>query len=130
MELEVLWQRVTVDAGTCARCGDTGRNVRRAVDELEKLLAPMGVAVQLVEKPLPPFAVAESNRVFLGGQPLEEILGAQVAMNHCQSCCDLLGAQTDCRVLRLGGRDYEELPSELVVQAGMLVAKKLWPELF
>lgn len=130
MELEVLWQRVTVNARTCARCADTGLNVRRAVDELEMLLAPHGVTVQLVEKPLPPFAVQQSNRVFLGGLPLEEILGAQVAMNHCQSCCDLLGAQTDCRVLRLGGRDYEELPSELVVQAGMQVAKKLWPERF
>lgn len=130
MELEVLWQRVTVDAGTCVRCGDTGRNVRLAVDELEMLLAPHGVTVRLVEKPLPPFAVAESNRVFLGGLPLEDILGAQVLMNHCQSCCDLLGAQTDCRVLRLGGRDYEELPAGLVVQAGMLVAKKMWPEQF
>lgn len=130
MELQVLWQRVTVDANTCVRCGETGLNVRQAVDELQQLLAPRGVSVQLVEKHLPPFAVAESNRVFVGGQPLEEILGAQVLMNHCQSCCDLLGAQTDCRVLRLGGRDYEELPAGLVVQAGMQVAQKMWPELF
>lgn len=125
MQLEVLWQRVTVDANTCERCGDTGQNVRQAVARLREVLSPRGIEVVLTEKVLPPFAVAESNRIFFDGAALEDLLGAEVLMNHCQSCCDLLGAQTDCRALRLEGREYEALPEELILRAGLLAAEGL-----
>lgn len=125
MRLEMLWQRVEVGAQTCERCGDTGHNVRRAAELLRETLAPRGIEVALTEKALPPFAVAESNRVFFGGRALEDLLGAEVGENHCQSCCDLLGAQTDCRTLRLDGREYEALPSELILLAGLLAADRL-----
>lgn len=125
MLLEIVWQRVSVGAETCERCGDTGQSVRHAVARLREILAPRGIAVALTEKSLPPFAVAESNRIFFDGAALENILGAEVIMNHCQSCCDLLGAQTDCRALRLDGREYEALPEELIVRAGLLAADRL-----
>jgi len=124
MVLRILWQRVTVGAETCARCGDTGASVGRAVEQLRERLAPRGIAVELEEKALPPFAVAESNRVFFNGRSLEELLGAEAGQNHCQSCCELLGAPTDCRTLRLDGREYEALPEELLVRAGLLAAEK------
>jgi len=126
--LEIVWQRVTVGAETCERCGDTGDNVQRAVARLGELLAPRGIEVALTQKALPPLAVAESNRIFFDGAALEDLLGAEVVMNHCQSCCDLLGAQTDCRALRLEGREYEALPEELIVRAGLLAAKALEAE--
>jgi len=125
MRLEIIWQRVTVGAQTCERCGDTGDNVLRAVARLREILLPRGIEVGLAQKVLPPFAVAESNRIFFGGAALEDLLGAEVIMNHCQSCCDLLGAQTDCRALRLEGLEYEALPEELIVRAGLLAAKAL-----
>lgn len=125
MRLEIIWQRVTVGAETCERCGDTGDNVRRAVARLGEVLAQRGIEVALTQKVLPPFAVAESNRIFFDGAALEDLLGAEVIMNHCQSCCDLLGAQTDCRALRLDGREYEALPEELIVRAGLLAGKAL-----
>jgi len=125
MRLEIIWQRVSVGAETCERCGDTGDNVRRAVARLGEVLASRGIEVALTQKVLPPFAVAESNRIFFDGAALEDLLGAEVVMNHCQSCCDLLGAQTDCRALRLEGREYEALPEELIVRAGLLAAKAL-----
>lgn len=125
MELRILWQRVTVGAETCERCGDTGASVRLAVQSLREALAPRGVEVRLEEKALPPFAVGESNRVFLNGRSLEDWLGAEVGMNHCQSCCELLGAKTDCRTLRLDGREHEALPEELIVRAGLLAADEL-----
>ena len=125
MELEILWQRLSVDGGTCRRCGDTGQAVREAAAELGRLLAPRGMAVRLEERALPPFAVAESNRVFLGGRALEDILGAEVLMSCCRSCGELLGAVTDCLALRLDGRVYESLPAELVLRAGLLVAEQL-----
>jgi len=125
MRLEIIWQRVSVGAETCERCGDTGDNVRRAVARLGEVLASRGIEVALTQKVLPPFAVAESNRIFFDGAALEDLLGAEVVMNHCQSCCDLLGAQTDCRALRLEGREYEALPEELIVRAGLLAADRL-----
>ncbi|MBI5520863.1 MAG: DUF2703 domain-containing protein [Desulfovibrio sp.] len=125
MELHLLWQRVTVGAETCERCGDTGASVRLAEQSLRKALAPRGIAVRLEEKALPPFAVAESNRVFLNGRALEDWLGAEVGMSHCQSCCDLLGAATDCRTLRLDGREHEALPEALIVRAGLLAADEM-----
>lgn len=125
MRLEILWQRLVVGGGTCERCGDTGMSVRVAAAELDRLLAPRGVAVRLEEKAVAPFAVAESNRVFVNGRALEDILGAEVLMNCCRSCGELLGQGTDCRALRLDGRVYEALPAELIVRAGLAEAERI-----
>lgn len=127
--LEILWQRVTVDGGTCQRCGDTGQSVRRMAETLRAELAPLDIEVVLTEKALPPFAVEESNRVFFNGRAVEDILGARhevaVGMNHCQSCCDMLGGQTDCRTLCVDGQEHEALPEELLLRAGRLAASEL-----
>lgn len=123
--LDMLWQRVTLGAETCVRCGDTGESVRRAAEDLRRELAGQDIAVVLTEKALPPFAVAESNRVFFNGESVEDLLGAQVGMNHCQSCCEMLGEQTDCRTLTLEGREYEALPEELLLRAGRIAAEKM-----
>jgi len=127
--LDILWQRVTVGAATCERCGDTGQSVRRAAELLRAELAPRGIEVALTEKALPPFAVEESNRVFFNGVALEELVGQRhevaVGMNHCQSCCDMLGAQTDCRTLIVDGREFEALPEEWLLRAGRIAVEKL-----
>lgn len=131
--LDIVWQRVTVGAETCERCGDTGQSVRSAARTLRAELAALDIAVVLTEKALPPFAVAESNRVFFNGESLEELVGAQVGMNHCQSCCDLLGEHlhgqpgrtVDCRTLIVDGQELEALPEELLLRAGRRAAEKL-----
>jgi len=124
-ELVVLWQRLVVGGATCERCGDTGDAVRRAVARLAEELAPQGGAIRLEEKALPPFAVAESNRVFFNGVPFEELLEAQAGLSYCQSCCELLGQQTDCRTLIVEGQEYEALSDELIVRAGRIAAERL-----
>lgn len=124
-ELVILWQRVVVGAATCERCGETGDSVRKTATRLAAELAARGISVRLEEKVLPPFAVAESNRVFFNGEPLESLLGAQVGMSHCQSCCDLLGQRTDCRTLLLDGRKHEALSEELLMRAGRTAADRL-----
>ena len=123
--LEILWQRVTVDGGTCERCGDTGASIRQAAETLRGELAALDIEVVLTEKALPPFAVAESNRVYFGGRAVEDILGAETGLNHCRSCCEMLGAQTDCRTLTLDGRVFEALPLELLLRAGRMAAQEL-----
>lgn len=133
-KLDILWQRLTVGAETCVRCGDTGQSVRRAVDVLRAELAPRGISVTLTEKVLLPYAtnvLAESNRVFFNGESMESLVDAEVGSSHCQSCCDLLGLgegpnrQTDCRTLIVDGQEYEALPEELLLRAGRTAADKL-----
>lgn len=130
--LTILWQRVTVNGGTCERCGDTGGNVRQAVETLRRELSALDIEVVLTEKALPPFApgaVAESNRVFFNGRAVEDLLGAKVGLNRCRSCCEMLGkaddAKVDCRTLTLDGRVHEALPLELLLRAGRLAANGL-----
>ena len=127
--LEILWQRVTVGAETCERCGDTGESVRRATERLRQELKLRGIEVELTERTLPPFAVEQSNRIFFNGAALEDLLGQShdvaVGMNHCQSCCDMLGGQTDCRTLCVDGQEHEALPEELLLRAGRLAASEL-----
>lgn len=126
VELVILWQRLIVGDSTCERCGDTGNSVRQAASQLSEEFAPLGIAVRLEEKALPPFAVSESNRVFFNGEPMEALLGATAGMSHCQSCCDLMGdaaqGQTDCRTLIVDGQEHEALSEELIVRAGRIAA--------
>jgi hypothetical protein len=82
--LTITWQRLLVDESgrTCDRCGATERELERAVHTLKQSLAPLGIEVVLVKKALDAVAFAkdalESNRVWIGGKPLEEWLGADV----------------------------------------------------
>lgn len=123
--LDIVWQRVMKGAETCERCGDTGASAARAVETLRRELAAAGVRVSYREEALPLFAVAESNALFFNGEPIESLLGAQVGMNHCSSCCELLGQPTQCRTLTVRGQTYEGLPEELILKAGRLAAQKL-----
>jgi hypothetical protein len=125
LHLEISWQRVVKDEQTCERCGDTGDAVRSAAQQLAQELAPLGIAVEVVEKALDLFATPDSNLVRINGEPVETLLGATVGENHCQSCCDLLGQQTNCRTLTLGEHTFEALPEELILKAGRIAAGKL-----
>lgn len=127
-QVRILWQRLLAGAETCERCGDTGQSVRRAAEVLRAELAPLGIAVELEEKALLPSApglLDESNRVFFNGVAMEELLGAEVGRNHCQSCCEILGGQVDCRTLVVDGREFEALPEFLLVRAGRIAAERL-----
>ena len=123
--LEISWQRVLKGAKTCERCGNTGLAVAAAAEKLRREFAPLGLEVVLTRKVLDIFAVPDSNLVAFNGEPLESLLGAEVGSNHCQSCCELLGQTTDCRTLIYRGRTFEDLPEELILEAGRLAAKKL-----
>lgn len=126
--LEIVWQRLLVGAETCERCGDTGVSVVRAAEALRAELAPLDIEVVLTQKallPASPGVLQESNRVFMNGASVEDLLGATVGASHCQSCCDLLGGNVDCRTIVVDGRSYDALPVELLVRAGRAAAALL-----
>jgi len=128
--LAIKWQRLVGDTGqTCGRCGSTQNEVRKAHALLRKSLAPLGINVVLEEKTLDKATaaknIAESNRIWVAGKPLETWLSAKTGASDCSSCGSLCGASVECRTVIVGGRAYESIPSALVVKAGLLAAAEI-----
>jgi hypothetical protein len=125
-EFKIRWQRLLNESSqTCPRCGNTEAEVERAVDLLRQAMKPLGVAVLLEKEALSPEAFAaaplESNRIWVGGAPMESWLAATSGQSQC---CDACGA-ADCRTMTVDGKTYEAIPAELIVKAGLLAAARL-----
>ena len=124
--LSIVWQRLVNEQDkTCPRCQGTGDAVRRALERLRTVLEPLGVQAVLECRALDAQAFqaqpAESNRIWLDGQPLEAWLGGQAGASRC---CDACGEQ-DCRTLELDGQSHEVIPEELLVRAGLRAGIRL-----
>lgn len=125
-ELKIKWQRLVNEAGeTCNRCSGTGDEVAAAVGILSEALPPLGITVvaetkqltvsQFLEAPL------ESNRVWIGGEPLEYWLHAEVDKSNCCGPC----GESQCRTISFGDSEYEITPRKLILKAALLAAAEL-----
>lgn len=126
--LTIEWQHLDIEKGgvasTCVRCADTGEAVADVVEALARECAPKGVEITCRETKLPASEVARSNLILFNGRPIEEILPrATASESNCPSCCELVGEQTNCRTVEIGGRSYEALPADLIRQAACAVAQ-------
>lgn len=129
--LTIEWQRLVGDTGqTCDRCGTTQREVRKARALLRESLSPLGINVILEEKTLRRSGaaknIAESNRIWIAGKPLETWLGATSGASDCASCGTLCespaSTSVQCRTVLVDGRVYEAIPSDLIVRAALRAA--------
>ncbi len=128
--LKIEWQRLVDEKGqTCQRCGSTEKEVQKAFQSLKQSLSPLGIKVVLEEKALDAATcakdISQSNRIWVGGRPLEEWLNAQVGQSSCETCCGELGSDVECRTVEVGGEVYETIPADLIVRAGLLAAAEL-----
>lgn len=126
--LEVRWQRLVDEKGrTCDRCGATETAVEDAVGRLQRSLRELGVDVVLEKAAIDPATFSgdplESNRIWIGGRPIEEWLQATAGKSPCCSSC----GDSDCRTVTIDGKTYEAIPSELIVRAGLIAAAGLAP---
>ena len=86
--LPIVWQRL-VDAGgkTCDRCTGTRNELQHAVEKLSAMLRPLSITPTLEEKEIDAglFAAdpSQSNRIWIGGRPIEEWLGASASTSPC-----------------------------------------------
>jgi len=125
--LIIRWQRFIDESGqTCTRCEETGDTVKTAFDKLKKALAVMDIEVEL-EKETLNFLIftkdpLQSNRVWIGGRPLEEWIGATVGKSQC---CDVCG-DSECRTISTGQNTFEAIPEDLIIRAGLLAAAELF----
>ncbi|ABC78810.1 DUF2703 domain-containing protein [Syntrophus aciditrophicus] len=125
--LTVRWKRLVNEQGrTCERCGLTGETIQSAVNKLKKALVELGIEVTVKTEALdfPMFSrePLESNRIWIGEKPLEEWIGATVGQSPCCGAC----ADSECRTLSIGNNTYEEIPENLVIQAGLRAAAELF----
>lgn len=125
--LTIRWQRLVNESGqTCTRCGETGDTVKTAFDKLKKTLAELDIKVEL-EKETLDFSIftkdpLQSNRIWIGGRPLEEWIGATVGKS---TCCDVCG-DSECRTISTGQNTFEAIPEDLIIRAGLLAAAELF----
>jgi hypothetical protein len=123
--LTISWQRLLKAGRTCARCGGTGSEVRKAAATLERAMAPVGIKVRLEEFAIPHAeferAPLESNRILIDGRSVEDWLGGATGQSPC---CDLCGPN-ECRTVNVDGKSYETVPADLIVRAGLLAAAGL-----
>lgn len=125
-ELKIKWQRLVDENGqTCDRCTGTGDGIRAAAELLREALAPLGIAVITEMKKIstPEFmnAPLESNRVWIGGRPIEEWLAAEVGESRCCGSC----GEHECRTVSVSEQRYEVIPKELVLKAELMAAAEL-----
>ncbi|MDH4164116.1 MAG: DUF2703 domain-containing protein [Nitrospirota bacterium] len=125
--LVIEWQRLLDERKeTCPRCGSTELEVEKAVKDLNQMLAPSDVAVNLIKKPIDPETfkkdALQSNKILISGKTLEEWLGATTGQSKCCETC----GDTDCRTVEYGGDIHESIPAELIVRAGIAAAAHLF----
>lgn len=122
-ELVIEWKHLDVDGQTCDRCADTGEGIREVVRQLQEECAAHNITISLKETRLTGSEVQESNRIFINGASLENVIsGAVVSKSSCPSCSDLIGASTCCRTIIHAGREHETIPPEMIRDAVCKVA--------
>ncbi len=125
--LDIEWQRLLDEQKvTCPRCGSTEQEVEKAVKELNQMLAPSDIAVNLVKKAIDPETfkkdVLQSNKILVAGRTLEEWLGATTGQSKC---CEVCG-ESECRTVEYAGDSHEAIPADMIVRAGITAAASLF----
>jgi hypothetical protein len=120
--LSIIWQKFSRDGQTCKRCRDTHRQLEKALSTIERILGPMAIETRLKVRQLTQAEFeenpAESNRIWVGGMPIEQWLNATVSDSSCCSVCGTL----PCRTVEVDGTVFETLPERLIVEAALLAA--------
>lgn len=113
-KLDIEWRHLDVAGNTCERCDATGKTLGEVLAALTDELKAHGVEVAFRETPLGAAELAQSNLILFNGKPLEEWLAARTTESHCQSCCEMVGEQVNCRAVEIDGKVYEAIPEALI----------------
>lgn len=124
--LPIIWQRlVTSDGRTCDRCSVTYQEMQRAFGKLKEALRPLGIEPTLDVREIDETAFkanpSESNRIWIGGRPMEEWLGARVGSSRCCSVC----GESECRTVEVGATKFEIIPEPLFLKAALVASSQL-----
>jgi hypothetical protein len=112
---------LALDLATCTRCTGTLANLEAAIDAVRQVAEPTGTEIRLRKLVIDSEAAARRHRFV--SSPTVRVAGRDLALetaeSRCDDCSELCGcaAGTTCRVWRYQGREYDEAPVGLVVEA-------------
>lgn len=123
--LPIVWQRLVIAGETCPRCDATSQNVLSAVATLRAALKPLNIEPTLEFREIGESDFksdpAQSNRIWIGGKPLEEWVNANVGGSRCCAAC----GDEFCRTVEVDGIVFEEVPEAIIVKAGLAAASAM-----
>ncbi|MCW8329246.1 DUF2703 domain-containing protein [Photobacterium sp. SDRW27] len=115
--LEIEWKHLDMEGKTCSRCSSTGKALQEAIGKLMEECKSMGWKIKFKETKLTSKNTSESNLILFNGKPIEELLpAARASESHCESCSELTGKSTSCRIIEFGGNTYGGIPASLIRQ--------------
>lgn len=110
-----------LDLDTCTRCRGTDANLDAALGAVQTVLKASGTEVVLRKILVDSEASARRHRFV--SSPTIRVNGRDIALElretPCDSCTEACGCngEVDCRVWRYEGREYDEAPVPLIVNA-------------
>lgn len=115
VEIEFLY----LDLETCGRCTGTGANLETAIGLLTPVLEQTGV--NLVVRKTRVESEERARRLAFMSSPTVRVAGRDVSgefkESPCESCGELCGEATDCRVWIYRGQEYTAAPVGLIMEA-------------
>ena len=108
-----------LDRNVCTRCRGTDANLETAVGLLTPVLAQTGVRLNVrsilieSEEQADRLGFVSSPTIRVGGRDI----AGELRESLCESCGEVCGADTDCRVWIYRGREHTEAPVGLIVDA-------------
>lgn len=125
MVLNIKWQRLVDDGETCERCGSMEDELETAASKLKRSLKPLNIGVRLKKDKISREEFQRnpeiSNAIFIAGKQLGEWIKASTGESKC---CDACG-DAECRTIVVNGEEYETVPSELIIKAGLKAASQI-----
>jgi hypothetical protein len=125
LNINIKWQRLVAKGETCPRCESTEQELNKAINKLQQALSPLEIKVTLEKEEINISEFKQdplqSNRILINEQPIESLLKGKVGQSPC---CEVCGP-TDCRTMEIDGQIYETIPSELIIQAGLMAANEI-----
>jgi hypothetical protein len=113
---------VTSEGNTCDRCNATHLQIQQAISKLKEALRPLGIEPALEIRDIDEASFkanpSESNRIWIGGRPMEQWLGARVGSTRCCSVC----GESECRTVEIGAATFEAIPQELFLKAALIAS--------
>ena len=115
VELEFLY----LDLDVCSPCRSTESNIEEALSRVSGVLESAGAEVAFKKIHVQSFEQAvelgflTSPTVRVGGRDLQ----LDFKENHCATCSEVSGTQTDCRVWLYRGGEYSAPPAAMIVEA-------------
>ncbi len=119
--LTIEWKHYDKQGKTCIRCTDTGKSLRQLFTEIGDLPELKDVKISFIETKLSENQMSESNSLLLNGVPIEDLIGATISHNACDSCSDLADSDCYCRAVTVENITYESIPVELIKKAVLKV---------